>query len=82
MPLAEHALAREATDDRNTHQLVALERCLERLPPATRALLLRYYGTTRGAERQHIADELGITVNALRIRMHRVRTELAQRLTP
>jgi DNA-directed RNA polymerase specialized sigma24 family protein len=52
----------------------ALCRCLDRLPPNARTLLLRYYeGEDRIRGRRRLATELGIPLNALRIRVHRVR---------
>jgi DNA-directed RNA polymerase specialized sigma24 family protein len=52
----------------------ALRGCLGRLPPNPRSLLLRYYeGEDRIRGRRRLAEELGIPLNALRIRVHRVR---------
>lgn len=59
--------------------LAALEACLDAMPAQTRALLLRYHeddGRQRIDHRKRLADELGIALNALRIRMHRVRAQL------
>jgi DNA-directed RNA polymerase specialized sigma24 family protein len=56
-----------------------LERCLEQLPPNNRDLVLRYYQQERKAKIEHrksLATELGIAVNALRIRAHRIRLVL------
>ena len=56
-----------------------LERCIERLTKEHRELLLRYHTADRGAEtehRRHLADELGIAPNALRIRVYRIRMNL------
>jgi len=56
-----------------------LQRCLNGRPDANRDLILRYYTGEKGdkiAERKTLADELGIAPNALRIRAHRIRTEL------
>lgn len=56
-----------------------LERCLEQLPPDNRDLVLRYYQQERKAKIEHrksLAIELGIAVNALRIRAHRIRLVL------
>lgn len=58
-----------------------LERCLERLPPNDRDLVLRYYEQDRQAKIDHrklLATEFGITVNALRLRAHRVRHVLQE----
>lgn len=58
-----------------------LERCLEQLPPNNRDLVLRYYQQEKKAKIEHrksLATELGIAVNALRIRAHRIRLVLQQ----
>lgn len=55
-------------------KLVALQDCLERLPPGARRLILQYYeGDDRIRSRRQLADEQKIALNALRIRVHRVR---------
>ena len=59
--------------------LACLERCLGTLPPETRDLVLLYYGFEGGAQipqRRALATRLGIGVNALRIRLHRLRARL------
>jgi len=56
-----------------------LDRCVEKLPPEHRDLVLRYYAEEKHAkieDRKRLADELGIAVNALRIRAHRIRLVL------
>lgn len=54
-----------------------LDRCLASWPVTDRDLLLRYYGAGRASDvRKGIADELAISITALRIRMHRLRTRL------
>lgn len=56
-----------------------LRRCLERLPPETGELILRYYQEEKGAKienRKELADRLGIALNALRIRACRIREKL------
>ena len=58
-----------------------LERCLELLPKENRYLLERYYQQEKQAKIDHrklLATELGIAVNALRIRAHRIRLVLRQ----
>jgi DNA-directed RNA polymerase specialized sigma24 family protein len=58
----------------------ALEQCLAELPADQRALMLRYYSAVSHSEqvalRLHMAEEIGISPNALRNRMLRLRTEL------
>ncbi len=58
-----------------------LERCLEHLPADNRKLVLEYYQQEKHAKIEHrklLATELGIAVNALRIRAHRIRLVLQQ----
>jgi len=56
-----------------------LEKCLEYLPANNRKLVVQYYQQERQAKIEHrrrLAMELGIAVNALRIRAHRIRLTL------
>lgn len=57
-----------------------LERCLEQeLTPSERELLFRYYEKEKGEKiriRKQIAEELGISINALRIRVHHLLSRL------
>ena len=57
------------------------ERCIERLSEEDRALLVREYGAkgrTQAERRKALADELGISLNALRIRVFRIRVALKE----
>jgi DNA-directed RNA polymerase specialized sigma24 family protein len=59
--------------------LACLDRCLEALAPETRDLVLGYYDWQGGEQlrqRRALAMRLGIGLNALRIRMHRLRSRL------
>jgi DNA-directed RNA polymerase specialized sigma24 family protein len=56
-----------------------LERCLDKLTPDSRELVLEYYREEKQAKivhRRRLAEQLGIAVNALRIRAHRIRASL------
>src|ERR1051326_502726 len=58
-----------------------LDRCMEELPAENRRLVLEYYLHEKQGKidhRKRLADELGIAVNALRIRAHRIRRTLQQ----
>src|SRR5437660_1897600 len=58
-----------------------LEQCVERLPTGNRRLVLEYYQEEKQAKidhRRELAEQLGIAVNALRIRAHRIRLTLQQ----
>jgi DNA-directed RNA polymerase specialized sigma24 family protein len=59
-----------------------LDRCLASLAAADRSLLLRYYDGAKSAPaRKQLADELGISSTALRIRAHRLRIPLERCVT-
>jgi DNA-directed RNA polymerase specialized sigma24 family protein len=56
-----------------------LERCLRALPASDLHLIVEYYqhdNRTRIAQRRDLAARLGIPLNALRIRTHRIRVQL------
>jgi RNA polymerase sigma factor (sigma-70 family) len=56
-----------------------LERCMQELPPQDFRLIMEYYEEEKGARiraRQELAARLGIPLNALRIRAHRIRAQL------
>jgi DNA-directed RNA polymerase specialized sigma24 family protein len=61
----------EEPEDR---RLAGLRQCLDQLPADQRALLLRYHqGDHHKQNRKALCEELGIEMNALRIRIHRLR---------
>lgn len=56
-----------------------LDQCLDKLPAHKRQLVLEYYQQEKQAkidDHKRLASELGIAVNALRIRAHRIRRTL------
>jgi DNA-directed RNA polymerase specialized sigma24 family protein len=56
-----------------------LDRCLQALPEENRALIIGYYDDEKGRKierRKRLAARLGIPLNALRIRAHRIRAGL------
>ncbi|HSF23491.1 MAG TPA: hypothetical protein VLE20_04630 [Blastocatellia bacterium] len=58
-----------------------LERCMEGLDPESRELILKYYQQEKRAKidhRKELADRLGIALNTLRMRVHRIKTILQQ----
>jgi DNA-directed RNA polymerase specialized sigma24 family protein len=69
-------------DEPSDPRLESLRRCLQRLPPDQRDLVLRYYqgkndqGDHNIRARQALASDLGVPMNALRIRVHRARRKL------
>lgn len=62
-------------------RLLCFDRCLETLAPESRLLILEYYegeGRSKIVNRQDLADRLRIPLNALRIRVHRIRVNLEE----
>ncbi len=58
-----------------------LERCMQKLTPDNRELVLQYYQDDKRAKidhRKHLAEQFGIAVNALRIRAYRARAVLQE----
>lgn len=56
-----------------------MTQCLDALPPASRRLLVRYYqgrGRVRIATRQRVAEDMGVGIQVLRLRLHRMREGL------
>ncbi len=72
----------EEEEEPSDRRLECLRRCLAQLPADQRDLVLRYYRGTSGQgesnirNRQQLAGEMGVPMNALRIRVHRVRRKL------
>lgn len=60
-------------------RLVCLEVCVNLLPPEARKIMLSYYEGKRGARirnRKLLAETIGVEMNSLRLRVHRVREKL------
>jgi DNA-directed RNA polymerase specialized sigma24 family protein len=58
---------------------ICLDRCLQALPEENRDLIIAYYDDEKGKKierRKGLAARLGIPLNALRIRAHRIRVSL------
>ena len=73
------AAAEDGDGDEKERRDQCLTACLEQLGPKLRDLMLRYYagaGRARSADRNRLAAELGISLTALRVRMHRLREQL------
>jgi DNA-directed RNA polymerase specialized sigma24 family protein len=71
--------ASASLDEKKETRLRCLDDCLDKLPIESRSLILGYYqdeGGAKIARRRQLAEALGIPLNALRIRAHRVRTIL------
>jgi len=70
-----------SNSDEVEREFKCLERCMERLTPDNRVLLLQYYQEEKKAKIVHrklLAEHLGIAVNALRIRACRIRATLLE----
>lgn len=66
-----------AEEEEERRRRACLCRCLKGLTDEQRRLVLAYYtGADRIAARHRLAQKLGLTANALRIRAHRVRGQL------
>jgi RNA polymerase sigma factor (sigma-70 family) len=71
-------IATESSEEAE-RQSRCLDRCVGQLTPINRELVLQYYQENKRAKIEHrkqLADRLGIAVNALRIRAHRIRRSL------
>ena len=58
-----------------------LERCMQKLTAENRKLVIEYYQDERQAKidhRKRLAEQLGIAINALRIRAYRIRAALQE----
>ena len=56
-----------------------LDRCLGELDPPSRDFILRYYKNDKGAKIEHrkgLAAEMGVSLNGLRVRAHRIKASL------
>ena len=73
-PIVEHSEEIEQEYD-------CLEHCMQSLTPDSRELVLQYYQEEKQAKIDHrklLAEQLGIALNALRIRAYRIRAVLQQ----
>jgi DNA-directed RNA polymerase specialized sigma24 family protein len=69
----------EAARVQQEKNLECLDHCVRKLPPQHLVLITQYHqseGRTKINQRNELAKELGIPLNALRIRAYRIRTEL------
>jgi RNA polymerase sigma factor (sigma-70 family) len=66
-------------EEQREARLRCLDHCLDKLPVESRMLILKYYHEEKRAKidlRRQLAEGLGIPLNALRIRAHRLRVIL------
>ena len=72
----------EAGSAHQEERMTAMEQCLQAIPEASRTLIERYFSAesrTQIQQRQRLAEEYGISLNALRNRVMRIRIELKRR---
>lgn len=77
----EGRLVASAADDGEGVEESCLEHCLERLSPADKQLVLDYHQGERSARirgRSGLARDLGLTPNALRLKIHRLTSRLRE----
>jgi DNA-directed RNA polymerase specialized sigma24 family protein len=75
---ADAAADAAAEGDSKERGLECLDRCLAELPEDSRRLVLEYYAQegTQVEHRRQVAEEHGLPLNALRLRVHRIRARL------
>lgn len=84
LPLPEnlHSLpSTEEGDDEEEQMFKSLDECLQHFDPEERELLLAYYARERQEKidfRKELAEQRGITANALRLRIYHARSRLRQ----
>ena len=75
VPLPPVLVSEPFETDESELEYSCLERCMERLTPHNRQLILEYFEEDKRAKierRKELTQRLGISLNALRIRAHRV----------
>ena len=60
------------------HRARCFRCCLQRFPQSDKELFLKYYSLGSGAavSRQRLAESLGMTITALRVKINRMREKL------
>ena len=82
LPITAETPTQQDIEDED-HLFRYLKKCLDELPPGSKKLILTYYQEEKRTKidgRQQLADDLGIPLNALRIRAHRIRKTLERRI--
>jgi RNA polymerase sigma factor (sigma-70 family) len=77
----EDLLSRETEQREKERLLECLNRCLQKLPPESLHLIIRYHQGEEAldkARRKELAQSLGIPLNALRIRAYRIRAAIEE----
>jgi RNA polymerase sigma factor (sigma-70 family) len=75
-----HEQSQDTTESKHAQRKLddCFQKCLSHLPAEMRELLLNYYSVERKPMdiRQELANELGLSLNALRVKIHRERSNL------
>lgn len=80
-PMGEHVCFTPVATNDVEPEYECLQRCMDKLSLEQRELVLQYYAEdkdTKIKRRKEIAGRMGIAMNALRIRAHRIRVSLHQ----
>jgi DNA-directed RNA polymerase specialized sigma24 family protein len=80
-PIEGDLVSEPSSDDQDELRMSCLEQCLSTLPENSRRIILGYYSSDRQAkidQRKKIAEDLRISVNALRIKALRIRAKLEE----
>jgi DNA-directed RNA polymerase specialized sigma24 family protein len=80
-PVPSNPLADLEAEEEPDRRLICFDHCLEQMSPENRDLILNYYqedGRAKIDWRKKLAEQLGVPLNALRIRAHRIRKGLEQ----
>ncbi len=71
-------------EDNPEDRFHCLDNCLQTLPTTNRELVLAYYQQNKQAKidgRKELADQFGLTLNLLRVQVHRIRGSLQKCVT-
>jgi RNA polymerase sigma factor (sigma-70 family) len=72
-------LPRPDSPERVEQNYECLQQCINRLPPESRELIIEYYQEEKQAKIKHrkeLALRMGVTLNTLRMRAHRIKVTL------
>jgi DNA-directed RNA polymerase specialized sigma24 family protein len=80
-PIPSSVAASAGDSDQIEKEYECLERCIQKLTPHNRHLVLQYYQDDKRAKidhRKRLAEQFGVAINALRIRAFRARAALQE----
>ena len=75
--LDEQLSSPESDSEFDEHRLECMKKCLQALPPEERDLIVKNCNLDKKGK-EEMARALGLTINALRLRVFRIRTRLHQ----